>query len=722
MDSTPGNPLSEVVVTATRQDVAVSDAPASITAISGELLGPGGAQTLSDLSQSVPDLSVGNQFGINRAFIRGIGLTSIDLGGDGAVAFLVDGAQVARPSEQLSTLFDLDRVEVLRGPQGTLYGRGATAGVIDLITAKPTDKLTGYADLSYGNYDSKIMEGALGGPLSDVVSARIATKIEKHDGYGRNLFTGTPIDDRDAQSFRGSVRIKPHPHWVIDGSVDYIHENDDDYASHYFGPTTSSNAQLPAELYFGGKTILDCCGSGAPNLRDIWSSVDPTNKRHGIGSAVTVDWRDGNSEFKSITAFRTFERFNSADLAVSNAMIYGRDDYDERSNSWSEDLLLRRSLFGVDWLTGANIFHERLFGSVKVPTVGLEVVLTGGQCTPRVASAPVACDAQDDGAYWQRGTVATSAYGVFLQGTKALLPDFSVTLGARFSHEERTGDGSFVFNAYGIDVPTDQSASWNAVTPKALVEYRLDDGELLYASVNRGFKSGVINVGSTNPVVSPEYVYAYETGYKLEAINHRVQLGAAAFYYDYKDLQIGFVNAQSLVETVNAAAARIYGLELQMTVQLMPSLAYEVASTCLSAKYTSFTNGDYRLNFQPVDLAGNYLDNAPPYSVRTKLAYSVPIGVERGDLKFSIEEFYQGRVYFTEFNNADAAQGSYGLLNTDLAWQSPNANWLVQGWVRNAADKFAIANVTIASLTYNNVRVGSIMPPRTYGLTLGYRF
>jgi iron complex outermembrane receptor protein len=208
--------LEEIVVTATKHAQTISDTAAAITAISADKLGPGGIQNVYDLSSAVPNLSIGNQFGVNRAFIRGVGMTSIDLGADGAVAFLQNGAQIARPAEQLTGFYDLEQVEVLRGPQGTTYGRGATAGVVNLVTKKPTDKLEGYADLTYGNYSSKIVEGAIGGPLSDRVSVRLAGKWEKHDGYGTNLFTGNPVDDRDAYAFRGSLRIKASDSVLID--------------------------------------------------------------------------------------------------------------------------------------------------------------------------------------------------------------------------------------------------------------------------------------------------------------------------------------------------------------------------------------------------------------------------------------------------------------------------------------------------------------------------
>ncbi len=714
--------LQEVVVTATRRSETVINTPASVSAVTAADLGAGRIQNVADLAEAVPDLSVGNQFGVNRAFIRGIGLTSIDLGGDGAVAFLQNGAQIARPAEQLSGFFDLDRVEVLRGPQGTLYGRSATAGVINLVTKAPTDSWEGYADLTYGNYASKIFEGAVGGPIDEMLSFRVAAKIEKHSGYGTNLFTGTGIDDRDAQSLRASLRFKPVDHLVMDFIVDYMHENDDDYAFHYFGPTVTTNAGLPAVALFGGKTIFDCCGTSNPDLRNLWSSVDPTNKRHGIGGTVVIDYSPDDFDLKSISAYRNFSRFNQDDLAVSNAVLYGKNLYDEASESYSQDFTLSTKALGVQWLTGLSFFHERLFGSVKVPTIGLGVTLTGGDCTPRVAGAPVPCDFEDNGNYWQLGTVTTNAYGIFFQGTYALTDKFDITAGARFSHEERSGVGSFIFDALGVDAPTDQSASWNAVTPKLLLEYHVDADTLVYGSINRGFKSGVINVGSTNPVIDPEFVYAYEVGFKEKGLDDRVQFSAAAFYYDYKDLQVGFVNAQSVVTTVNAAAARNYGLETELLAKLTPHLQLNLAATYLSAKYTSFVTGDYRNGFAPTDVSGNYLDNAPPYTARAGVEFDQPLPGTDGSLHFRVEDAYQGRVYFTEFNNSDATQAGYGLINGSAGWESNDSHWSATAWVRNAADKFAIANDIISAPLYSSVRVGTVIAPRTYGVTVGYKF
>jgi iron complex outermembrane receptor protein len=185
---------------------------------------------------------------------------------------------------------------------------------------------------------------------------------------------------------------------------------------------------------------------------------------------------------------------------------------------------------------------------------------------------------------------------------------------------------------------------------------------------------------------------------------------------------VGFVNQQSVVETVNAASAHNYGVETELATKLIPHLEINLAGTYLSAKYTSFVNSYYGNGFAPVNVSGNYLDNAPPYTVRLGLAYDVPLPGDAGRVLLKAEDAYQGRVYFTEFNNADATQPGYGLINASAGWESFDKHWSATAWVRNAADKFALANDIISAPLYANVRVGTLMPPRTYGLTLGYKF
>ncbi|MFN4220811.1 MULTISPECIES: TonB-dependent receptor [Novosphingobium] len=711
----PAEGLADIVVTATRSSEALSKVPASVSAISAADLGVGGVKDVASLATAIPNLSVGDQFGVNRIFIRGIGMTSIDLGADGGVAFLQDGAQIARPAAQLSGFYDLERVEVLRGPQGTLYGRGATAGAINLITKRPTETLDGYLRASYGNYNAIALEGAMSGPLSgDRLMVRVAGKYDKRDGFGINEFTGKDIDDRDAYAFRGSILAKPADDLEVLLSGEYFKENDSNYAFHYFGPTVAPENFLGALL--GGQSLFTVAAAAGrqPNLRNIYSDQEPLNKRDGYSFTGTITWTPGDWDVKSITSYRKFTRFNRNDLDGSSANMFGQNNYDERSKSFSQEFVGTYKSEKFDALIGAMYFHENLFGSVRVPLTNLAVLLKlAGQLPPTVPD-----NALDGANYLQFGTVTIDALGFYAQGSYALTDKLKLTAGGRFSHEKRKGVGTFDFLG---SVNTDKQKSWNAFTPTLTLNYQASDTTLAYASVTRGFKSGVINVGSRNDVINPEYAWSYEVGLKTATADRKLQANLAAFYMDYSDLQVGFVDASSVVTTVNAASARNYGVEAELRARPVQGLTLELFGTYLNAKYRNFTTGDYRQGFAQVNLAGNRLSNAPEFSFRAGADYDFALG-SAGKLNARAEVNWQDRVFFTEFNNADATQGPYALINAGLRFTSADDKWSVDVWGRNLANKLVITNNIITAPLFNSVRVGSVAPPRTYGVTLGVNF
>ncbi|MGI9246643.1 MAG: TonB-dependent receptor, partial [Steroidobacteraceae bacterium] len=604
--------LEEVIVTATKQAVSIDSTPAAISAVTADDLGPGLVQDIRDLVTAIPNVSVGDQFGVNRTFIRGIGMTSIDLGADGAVAFLQDGAMIPRPSQQLTGFYDLEQVEVLRGPQGTLYGRGATAGVINMVTKKPTAALDGYASYTLGNYAATSLEGAIGGPISDRLQARIAAKLDQRDGYGTNLATGAAIDDLDSSAFRVSLRWLASDAVTVDLIGDYFHESDYNYAFHFLGTTVVPEDGLAHNL-IGGRTIFDYYAPRQPDQRNIVSDLNPTNERDGRSVTGIVDWKFGDGwSLKSVTAWRSFDRFLQDDLDGSDQDMFGVNNYTEDSDSWSQDFTLQGEAAGIEWLAGANYFNEDLHGEVRVPLTNFAVLVNALNAgNPDWVNLPAG--ALNGGNYWQNGDVTIDAWGAFLQGRYAFNDAFAITLGARYNWEERRGTGSFTFDALGLDIPTDRQKSWDHVTPKVLLEYTLPNAGLVYAQYTQGFKSGVINVGSLNEVIDPEYVDSYEIGFKSQFADGRVSLRTAAFYYDYSDLQVGFVNEQSVVETVNAASAENKGIEVEVSARATENLGVEFSATWLDAEYTKFFTGDYRQNFEQVNLAGNNLQNAPEY-------------------------------------------------------------------------------------------------------------
>ena len=699
--------FDEILVTATRSSESLSRVAASITAVSEADLGAGKIQDVASLASSIPNLSVGDQFGVNRIFIRGIGLTSIDLGADGGVAFLQDGAQIARPAAQLSGFYDLQQVEVLRGPQGTLYGRGATAGAINLITKKPTAQLDGYVRATYGNYNNIGLEGAVGGPISgDKVMVRIAGKYENREGYGINEFTGRDIDDRNAYAFRGTILLAPSDSLEVILSGEYFHENDSNYAFHYFGPTVAPENTLGSIL--GGETLFTVAAADGrtANIRNIYSDQEPLNRREGYSFTGSIEYKMGDWSLKSISSYHNFERFNRDDLDASNVNMFGQNNYDETSETFSQEFVANYQSERFDAILGAMYFKEDLFGAVRVPLTNLGLLFG------------LPANTFDNQNYLQQGKVSIDAYGIYAQGSYAFSDQLKVTLGGRFSHEKRRGTGTFEF--LGV-VPTDKAASWDAFTPTLTVNYQANDNSLIYGSVTRGFKSGVINVGSQNDVIDPEYVWSYEIGFKTTSADNRLQANIAAFYMDYTNLQVGFVDATSVVTTINAASARNYGVEVELRAKPLEGLTLELFGTYLNAKYTEFESGDYRQGFAVVDLAGNRLSNAPEYSFRAAADYNIPLAMP-GTLNIRGEVNWQDRVYFTEFNNADATQAGYALVNAGLRYTPDNDRWSAEIWGRNLTDKLVQTNNIITAPLFSSVRVGSVAPPRTYGVTVGINF
>jgi iron complex outermembrane receptor protein len=703
--------LEEVIVQATKKDVAIEDLAAAANVLGADALGPGGIQSARDMYASIPNMSIGDQFGFARVFMRGIGMTSIDIGGEGAVSFLQDGAIIPRPASQLVGMFDLDQVEVLRGPQGTLYGRGATAGVINMVTSKPGDEIGGYANLTIGNYSTTIFEGAVDLPLSADFSMRIATKLEKRDGYGENLFSGEEVDDRDAQAYRVTFAYSPDANWNATLSAQYYEEDDKNYAFHYFGPSEGNPLGPLGVPILGGRTVSDVGG----DIYDINSDQEAINTREADNITLTLNFDlSAKSTLRSISSVQSLDRFLRDDLDSTDANLFGQNNYTEESESFGQEFVYNYDGDNFDLLAGAMYFDEELFGIVLVPLTNICFLLAPATC-----GTPIG-DGLNSGRFEQNGTVDIEAYGAFAEGTWAISEQFEVIAGVRYNYEKRKGTGSFIFNPIGADISTDKQESWNDVTPRLTLQYHPTNDSLAYATFTQAFKSGAINTGNLGPPVNPETVDAFEIGYKASTEDGRIKYSLSAFYYDYQDLQISFVDEQSTVLTVNAAQAENYGIEFELNAALGNGFGIDLFATYLNAEFKEFVNGDYANGFVLTDLSGNVLPNAPEYTAKLGLSYEAETGF--GAIHLRGEVYYQDDVYFTEWNRTDAFQESYMLLNASADFLFADSAWQASIWGRNLADEEIISNNIITAPLYNSVRVGSLLPPLTFGVSLAYRF
>ena len=705
------NALEEVVVTATKRSVALQDLAGSANVLGADKLGPGGIQEVRDMQVDIPNLSLGDQFGFARVFMRGIGMTSIDIGGEGAVAFLQDGAIVPRPAAQLMGMFDLDQVEVLRGPQGTLYGRGATAGAINMVTAKPGKELGGYLSVTAGNYSLAQFKGAIDVPMGDALSMRLAGSLDSRDGYGNNIFTGSDINDRDASAYRATFVYDAGGPLTATLSAQYYEEDDNNYAFSYFGQSEGSSIPVPFGVPILGGNTVGMVGGG---FYDINSDQEPINDRDGQLINLTIDYAFNDRwSLKSITSSQSMDRFLRDDLDSTDANLFGQNNYTEESDSFGQELILNYSSDRIDVLGGVMYFEEDLYGEVRVPLTNLCFLLA-----PEACGTPVG-DFLNGGNYLQDGDVDIEAWGAYVEANYSISDKWSVIAGLRYNYEERDGTGSFIFDAISLNVPTNQRESWNDLTPRITLQYSPNDNMLLYATYTEAFKSGVINTGSTSPPLDPETVDAFELGLKGQNASGTIRYSVAAFFYDYQDMQISFVDETSTVSTVNAAEAENSGIELEVDGSLGNGFAFDFYLTYLNAEYQEFFNGDYANGFAITDLSGNTLPNAPESTAKLGLTWEGAVG--GGTLTVRGEAYYQDDVYFTEWNRKDAYQSSYEQFNAsvDYSW---NDQWLLSLWGRNLSDEEVMSNNIITAPLYDSLRVGAVLPPRTYGATVTYQF
>ena len=705
------NALEEVVVTATKRSVALQDLAGSANVLGADKLGPGGIQEVRDMQVDIPNLSLGDQFGFARVFMRGIGMTSIDIGGEGAVAFLQDGAIIPRPAAQLMGMFDLDQVEVLRGPQGTLYGRGATAGAINMVTAKPGKELGGYLSVTAGNYSLAQFKGAIDVPMGDALSMRLAGSLDSRDGYGNNIFTGSDINDRDASAYRATFVYDAGGPLTATLSAQYYEEDDNNYAFSYFGQSEGSSIPVPFGVPILGGNTVGMVGGG---FYDINSDQEPINDRDGQLINLTIDYAFNDRwSLKSITSSQSMDRFLRDDLDSTDANLFGQNNYTEESDSFGQELTLNYSSDRFDVLGGVMYFKEELYGEVRVPLTNLCFLLAPDAC-----GTPVG-DFLNGGNYLQDGDVDIEAWGAYVEANYSISDKWSLIAGLRYNYEERDGTGSFIFDAISLNVPTNQRESWNDLTPKITLQYSPNDNMLLYATYTEAFKSGVINTGSTSPPLDPETVDAFEVGLKGQNASGTLRYSVAAFFYDYQDMQISFVDETSTVSTINAAEAENSGIELEVDGSLGNGFAFDFYLTYLNAEYQEFFNGDYANGFAITDLSGNTLPNAPESTAKLGLTWAGAVG--GGTLTVRGEAYYQDDVYFTEWNREDAYQKSYEQLNAsvDYSW---NDQWLLSLWGRNLSDEEVMSNNIITAPLYDSLRVGAVLPPRTYGATVSYQF
>ncbi len=739
--------IAEIIVTAQKRSESVQKTPLAITAIGGENLRIAGISNVSTLIQSVPGLQLGQFFGVPAVTLRGITLNALNFGVENPIAFHTDGIYYGRPATALSGFYDLARVEVLRGAQGTLYGRNATGGSINIITADPTGDLSGYAQLTYGNYNHLSVEGAVGGPLSDKVQVRLAGRWDYHDGYGRNEATGNDIDDNRERAIRGKLKFLPSENLTILLSGDYYRSNT--HPGIHFQGTISGGplwGAVPPPFLVGLTP-----GRAPSKLRNISQEYDPTSDSTfwGLGSTITLEM--GSVTLRSITGYRSSKSASLGDVDLTSASLISPARVADDAKQFSQELQLVGQSDNANWILGGYYFHEKDDGSLTSGFSNVFLPLFG---------APAPASVFNTQGLYTGSQIKTDAFAAFAQYTRKFADRLSVTLGARYSVEIKKtinqntvdlftpfsldfmgtvpaalqiqcGAGLPTIGYAGSGVTCDPKKTFKAFTPKIGVDYQLTPQTLLYASYTRGFKSGTFNFGVVQDAVKPEKLDDFEAGIKTTLLDGRLRANLAGFYYNYKDVQVYNTRpTQTVLE--NAAAAKLYGFEAEIVAKPDPALQIDLNGSYLHTRYTDYIAADQlrpggdgvtvNSTGQPAfNLKGNRLPQAPRLSGRLGAAYTLTSAL--GDFTLRGEAVYTGKLYITQFNTSPAgAVNARTRFNASLAFSGRDGHLYASLNAKNIANKVRVINGYAGSPLAGGAVSGYLEAPRTVDFTIGYKF
>ena len=751
-DEMAGSQLEEIIVTAQKRAQALSDVSASVSAVDANALLASQTNTIESLQYIVPSISFGNDFNFAKLFIRGIGLNSSFPGADPSVALHVDGAVIAQAGAQMGSMFDLERVEVLRGPQGTLYGRNATGGTVNLITAKPTETLDGYARLSIGGDDlQQLAEAAVGGPLMDSLRARLAVRYFDREGYGENELTGNDIDDAEQFSSRLTFELFPENDFNVLLTGEF-HREDDRSNAIKFRAASFPDAVAPPPPLPGQPPQPDLrslatlpISSVASNRRNVRTNVDPINDRKTHAITGTITWRLNDTfTLRSIANHRDYEAEFYQDFDVSSyagcpqpltaptctipaglTRTSGNHWQPLYQYQWSEELQLN---FDTDRL------HGIVAGYYLQEHIRIQNHL-GFNPVPDFSSNPGDVRAIFD------GTMDVETWAVFGNATYDFTEQFSVKAGARYSWEERevvSYQATAIPPAAApapsvLGYPWVRKKDWNNFSPQLGVEYRPQDGLLTYATWAKGFKSGTSVIGEAGKeFVDPEKVESYEIGLKSRLLDNRLQLNLAVFYHEVEDAQFQFTFPQAAppnftTEMRNAAQIEAKGVELETSFRPSRAFTLDTSVAWLDSDFTEFLapNPLDAASYSAApgqaplqDLSGNRTRMSPKWSFTVHPAYELDLGA--GSLTLAANVVYKSKQYHTEFNDDRLASDSYTLLDANILYTAPDERYTVNLWGKNLTDEFVWAGSYAVAST--RTIGGTLLPPRTYGVTVGFNF
>ena len=701
-----------IIVTAQKRSQDILDVPVAVTALSSETLENNGVAEFTDLTRIAPSLTVtqGSNTNNSSVALRGIGTYAFSIGVEPSVSVVVDDVAVVQQAQAFSNLADIERIEVLRGPQGTLFGKNASAGVINIVTKAPSDYFTGSVEGSLTTDDEIRVNGSLSGPIGDNLGFRVNAYYVKRDGHIRNLTNNTDLNGEEGWGIRGKLAFESGD---FDGQLIIDHNERDSAATASTYRTVPMGARLlgavPFAAFSAGLT------PGAENFQTRLSD-DPISNNKQTSGTLKLNYDFGGHVLTSVSSYQdwgyTFTQdVDGTEFALAGPLggIVQSGPFDARQ--FTQELRLT-SAPSDNW--------EYMFG----------LFFSDSETERSFMRGPVF------GANWN-STAGTTSYALFGQWTYNISDRTRLTSGARVNHEKI----DVLFNELNTNPAGlfQGSAKDTAFTGKVSLQHDVVDDVMVFASFSSGYKgqgfdvsSGFTQARADNPV-RPENSLSYELGVKGRVFDNRVNFSLTGFWTDYDDFQAQsarIVGGVVLLDLNNVGKLRTKGIEAEVSAELFDGFNLSATASYVDAKIRSFPtancypgqtiaqgcvdiDGPGPLTNFVQDLAGQRLANAPKYGFTLGGSYKTEIPGSPLSAFFNANYAWQDDVNFDLFQNPRTVQPSYGIANISLGLEeTDNQNWKVTAFVNNLFDKVYAANIADASGLYGGTPVLTQILPR----------
>lgn len=730
---TPAPSNGDIIVTATRNATLASKTPVALTAVSGDTLRTAGVTNPTTLGDQVPSVMINRNNGL-QITIRGVSSADGTEKGDPSAAFMADGVYIARQQAQEVSFYDIARVEVLRGPQGTLYGRNTTAGAINIITNRPDlSKRSGSADISYGNYNATQDTFVLNAPVSEKFGVRLAANYDRRDSYlNAGPYFNAPLSPyKNVISLRLSTLYKLNRGELL-LRADYSHLGGitsnrvptsnfyANYATQGVTPTYIGNTRSVKDLY----TINPPSTDGIYNVADKANNLSRDDATYGGTADFKYDL--GFVTLNYLGSYREFKR-HEGDYAYYPAGLAAQkfDGW-----YWQNSQELRFSTNGSGPLraqAGAYYFKER----ASLGQFYYNRVLNGTRATPGTLGSLYG---------FPQYYVLSQSLAGFGQVTYSPVSKLHLTAGLRYTADRKARKGYTVTCTYDLscsapgDIVTPNIADrdYKKTTWKLGADYDLSNTTLLYGTVATGYKAGGFNdgcvqgtaTGCTLPestlYYAPETLTSYELGLKTRFLDNRVRLNIAAFHYDYNNLQLSSygpfcANNLQCTQTTNAASAKVDGVEIEGVIAATPKDRIDFFASWLNARYGTFYPN--AAQFPTLNLEGSKLDRSPTLSLAGGYTHTfeLPGGAEilaAVRSKYSSSYKMIGLAIYAQFT-----QPSYTQTEATVTYNSADKNYYVQGFIKNIEN-----NILVTAVAPTATGVAQLSDPRTFGIRAGFKF